>query len=190
MRAGAEAVEVEQPSSGTYSSEPGPRGCHTRRANGELCAAVPLRGRPFCKGHSGGGFADPAAASAKGHAVQRENARRRAALRLVLGDTRSFSARGALRAQTVARAAEIASRTVDAVLDPDVPAERAARLALDLVEAVEPRAELVVSTPLPSSVDDVSELGLRELLALSQQHSIPLPAELAEPAQDTAQAQS
>jgi len=95
-----------------------------------------------------------------------------------------------LRAQTVARAAEIASRTVDAVLDPDVPAERAARLALDLVEAVEPRAELVVSTPLPSSVDDVSELGLRELLALSQQHSIPLPAELAEPAQDTAQAQS
>ena len=73
------------------------------------------------------------------------------------------------------RAQDIASRTIAAVLDPDLASDKAVRAALDLIEAVEPRAELTVATTLPADPDEVASMGLNELLAVARASGIALP---------------
>jgi len=73
------------------------------------------------------------------------------------------------------RAQDIASRTIAAVLDPDLASDKAVRAALDLIEAVEPRAELTVSAALPADPAQVESMGLNELLAVARASGIALP---------------
>ena len=79
-----------------------------------------------------------------------------------------------MRVAALASAGEIASRAVEAALDPKLSSDRAVRALLDLVEAVEPRAELTVSASLPSSAEEVEQMGLEELMRVAQAHAIPV----------------
>jgi hypothetical protein len=69
-------------------------------------------------------------------------------------------------------AERLASSTIGAALDPELPPERRARLALDIIEAVDPapRAELRLSTDLsPEAVDNLS---WGELQAVAESHGL------------------
>jgi hypothetical protein len=48
----------------------------------------------------------------------------------------------------------------------------AAKLALDLIDAVDPQAKLVVEQGLPSDPEGVNALSLSHLLSLAEQHGI------------------
>ena len=74
----------------------------------------------------------------------------------------------------MASAGEIASRTIEAALDPDLASDRAVRALLDIVEAVDPRAELTVAASLPSDAAEVESMSLEQLLRVAQAHSIPV----------------
>jgi len=112
--------------------------------------------------------------SERSAAVRQQRAERRAALKLVLGSTSTFSTRGALRAQTLARAAELATRAVDAALDPSVPGDRAVRAIVELVDAAEPRAELTLTAELPSTLEQADAMSLNEIEALARAHGFAL----------------
>ena len=79
-----------------------------------------------------------------------------------------------MRLQALARAQELATRAVDAALDPQVPGDRAVRAIIELVDAAEPRAELTLMAELPTSPEQVSSLSLDEIQALAQAHGIKL----------------
>jgi len=81
-----------------------------------------------------------------------------------------------LKLAVTARAAELASRSVAAALDPDLAPERAIRGILDLVDAVDPKAEVLLSEALPEDREGVEALGYKQLLALAEAHGIALPA--------------
>jgi hypothetical protein len=134
------------------------------------------KGHDYCSAHSGLGIAtDPASWGKQGIAARKEKAQRRAALRLVLGERSLGTVKGALRFQAAERAGEIAARTVGAILDPATSPERAARLALDLAEVIEPNSELTLHATLPESAEAVESLSLEELVAIAQQHGIQVP---------------
>jgi len=172
----AEILEPEPPVIGVRGAEPGRRGCWALNSVGEPCAAAVRRGFDYCSAHSGLGVAAaPGEYGRLGLEARREKADRRAALRLVLGRTGVETARGALRMEAARRAQDIASRTIAAVLDPDLASDKAVRAALDVIEAVEPRAELTVSAALPADPAQVESMGLNELLAVARASGIALP---------------
>ena len=76
--------------------------------------------------------------------------------------------RGVLAAETFLSAERIAGRVVGAVLDPAVPAATAARLGIDLINAVDPQVTATISTEIPTDPEGVSKLGFSQLLAVGQ----------------------
>lgn len=76
-------------------------------------------------------------------------------------------------------AERVADRVVGTVLDPDTPALAASRLALDVIEAVDPQAELTASVTVPDTLEGVAALTPAALLSLAATLGIepsPLPA--------------
>jgi hypothetical protein len=78
-----------------------------------------------------------------------------------------------LRAAAIANAERLASRAIGAVLDPAADSLRAGKLALELIDAADPRnqAELTLSTPVDPEV--VHSMSLSELLSYAQANGIP-----------------
>jgi hypothetical protein len=70
----------------------------------------------------------------------------------------------------------VARRVVGAVLDPAVPPAQAARLGIELVNAVDPQATATLTTELPTDPEGVSKLSWSELLTLGERMGIPLPS--------------
>jgi hypothetical protein len=62
----------------------------------------------------------------------------------------------------------IARRVVGAITDPDVPSAQAARLALDLIDQVEPPVQATLSTPLDLDPEGVASLSVSQLLSVAQ----------------------
>lgn len=153
----------------TRGAAPGLRGCWALNKAGDPCGA-PRRGdSDYCSAHSGYGVAgDPKGWSRIGVQASAESRRRRADLRLAVGVTRLNTPRGVLAAATFLESERLARRVVGAVLDPAVPPAQAARLGIDLVNAVDPLAVVSVSAPLPSHPDGVADLSLQQLLAVGE----------------------
>ena len=169
MRAGAncERDQVAQPAWGTRAERPGKRGCWALTKAGRHCAAAVRGDGDFCNAHSGIGVAaSPAEHSLVGRARSAEARRTRADLRLVLGHTRMDTPRAALRAVAILNAERLAGTTISAALDPSVPPERRARLALDIVEAVDPKVSTALSITSELDVDNAS---LGQLIALAEE---------------------
>jgi hypothetical protein len=82
-----------------------------------------------------------------------------------------------LAAAAFVDAERVARRVVGAVLDPAVPPAQAARLGLDLVNAVDPQVTATLTTSMPTDPDGVSKLSLSQLLTLGESMGIPLPTE-------------
>lgn len=73
-------------------------------------------------------------------------------------------------------AERIAGRVVGAVLSPQTPDVQAAKLALDLLQAVDPQATATLSAEVPTTPEGVAKLGISQLLTLGEQMGIPLPS--------------
>lgn len=164
--------ELAQPKWGTRADSPGPRGCWALTKAGRRCAAAVRADGDFCNAHSGVGVAaDPAKHSPAGSKRAAEVRRTRADLRLVLGHTRMDTPRQALRALAIVNAERLAGTTISAALDPSVLPERRARLALDIIEAADPKVSTVAT--LTGEVD-MEQATLGQLLALAQERGISL----------------
>lgn len=74
----------------------------------------------------------------------------------------------------ILNAERLARSTLDACIDPNVPAEKRARLALDVIDAVDPQPQLTLSTALDAA--DIDNMSLSEAMALAEAHNVPLPA--------------
>lgn len=161
------------PTWSTRGAAPGPRGCWATNKHGDPCSAARRADGDYCNAHSGHGVAaDPAKWQPVAAAKSAENRRRRAVLRATLGITRSDTPRGVLKAYAYVERERIAGRVIGAILDPAVPSGQAARLALDLMDQVDPRVEATITTPLPTDPEGVSSLSIRELLAVGQRLGI------------------
>jgi hypothetical protein len=188
MRAGAncERDQVAQPAWGTRGDSPGPRGCWAVKKDGAACAAAVRADGDFCNAHSGIGVAaDPAKHSPVGSARAAERRRARADLRLIIGNTRMDTPRAALRALAIVNAERLAGTTIAAALDPALPGLARAKLALEVIEAVDPK----VTTSLAVTGElDVEQASLGQLMALAAERGIdlerpadPSPARMVEP---------
>lgn len=170
----------EEPSAPAWSvrgDAPGLRGCWAVNRQGEPCGAPRRNDSDYCAAHSGFGVAeDPARWSEIGRVASAESRRRRADLRLAIGVPRLNTPRGVLAAATFVEAERVARRVVGAVLDPAVPPAQAARLGLDLVNAVDPQVTATLTTSVPTDPEGVSKLSLSQLLTLGEQMGIPLPS--------------
>lgn len=174
MRAGAncERDQVAQPRWGTRADRPGPRGCWALTKAGRHCAAAVRSDGDYCNAHSGIGVAaDPAEHSLVGRQRSAEVRRTRADLRLVLGQTRMDTPRAALRAAAILNAERLAGTTIAAALDPALPPLARARLALDIVEAADPKVQTQLSV---TGELDVEQASLGQLIALAEQRGIDL----------------
>ena len=69
-------------------------------------------------------------------------------------------------------AERIAGRVIDAITDPRTPSVPAARLALDLINSVDPPMQATITAPLPTDPEGVSKLSISQLLAVGQQLGI------------------
>ncbi len=169
----------EEPSAPVWSvrgDAPGLRGCWAVNRQGAACGAPRRNDSDYCSAHSGLGVAaDPKGHSAIGVQRSVENRRRRADLRLAIGVPRLNTPRGVLAAATFVEAERVARRVVGAVLDPAVPPAQAARLGLDLVNAVDPQVTATLTASVPTDPEGVSKLSLSQLLTLGEQMGIPLP---------------
>jgi hypothetical protein len=162
----------QQPRWGTRADSPGPRGCWALTKAGRACASIRRADSDFCNAHSGRGVAaDPAAHSRIGVARSAEVRRTRADLRLVIGSQRLDTPRAALRAAAILNAERLAGTTIAAALDPDLATERRARLALDIIEAVDPKQTSVMTV---SGEIDPQNASLGELLRFAEAHQIDL----------------
>ena len=171
----------EEPSAPVWSvrgDAPGLRGCWAVNRQGEPCGAPRRNDSEYCSAHSGLGVAaDPKGHSRIGVARSVENRRRRADLRLAIGVPRLNTPRGVLAAAAFVEAERVARRVVGAVLDPAVPPAQAARLGLDLVNAVDPQVTATLTASVPTDPEGVSKLSLSQLLTLGEQMGIPLPSQ-------------
>lgn len=163
----------QPPHYGTRGSAPGRRGCWAETKAGNPCAA-PRRGdSEYCNAHSGIGVAEnPSGFSPEAVRKSAEVRRRRAELRLVLGSTRLDTPRGVLRAQALLNAERVAGRVIGAVLDESTPPATAAKLGLDLIEAVDPRQSAEVTMTGNLNGEAIEGMGFRELLSFAQGHGI------------------
>ena len=93
-------------------------------------------------------------------------------MRLMLGNVRPDTPRGALKIKAHAMAERLAGRVIDAALDEEADPLKAGSLALRVIDSVDPpdRASLEISGEL--SADGLKELSLSELLAVAAQHGI------------------
>lgn len=161
-----------QPFHGTRGDAPGPLGCWAVKRDGQPCRAATVRGQDYCSAHSGLGIArDPAHYAPAGIAASAASRRNKAELRLVLGITRPGSPRSALKAAAGLNAVRLAGRAVSAALDPEVRPEVAAKLALDIIEATDPKDQNTVSV---SGSIDPSTATLSELMSFAEAHGIGL----------------
>jgi len=166
---------VEQPAQphwGTRGTSPGKRGCWALAKTGRPCAAQVLNEGDYCSAHSWRGVAaDPLGHSLVGRQRSAEVRRQRADLRLVLGTRRLDSPRAALRAAAIVNAERLAVTTVDAALDPNEDPLKRARLALEIIEASDPRqtAHAVVEGEV-----DLESASLGQLMALAESQGISL----------------
>ena len=178
-----DAQAVKQPTHSTRGTAPGPRGCWAVNRLGDPCGAARRADGDYCNAHSGYGVAaDPAKYQPLAAAASARNRRRRAILRAELGITRPHSLRGVLKATAFVERELVAQRVVGAVLDPAVPPAQAARLGLDLINAVDPPSSVTVTTPLPSTPEGVGELSLTQLMELGGSMGLlPLPNGSTEP---------
>src|SRR4029453_5135565 len=165
------------PAWSTRGSAPGPRGCWALNKHGDPCSAARRADGDYCNAHSGLGVAeDPAKWGPIGSAKATENRRRRAMLRTPLETTRPHTPRGVVKALAYVEREGIAGRVVGAILDPAVPSGQAARLGLDLLQAVDPPGEATLTASTPSPPEGVADLSLTQLLTLGEQMGIPLPS--------------
>lgn len=168
-------AEPQQPFHGSRGSEPGHRGCWALNTRGDPCGAARRGDSDFCNAHSGVGVAaNPKGFAAKGLEAANRNRRRRADLRIALGVTRPNSPRGLLKLAVNREAERLAWRAVDAALDPSVPSEKAIPAVLSLIEAVDPQAQIELSTALPEG--GVKAMSLDELVSFAEANGIPLPS--------------
>lgn len=174
MRAGAncERDQVAQPAWGTRGDSPGKRGCWALTKAGRPCAAAVRGDSDYCNAHAGVGVAaSPAEHSLVGRQRSAEVRRTRADLRLVLGTTRLDTPRAALRAAAILNAERLAGTTIAAALDPTLSPLARAKLALEIVEAVDPK----VSTSLSVTGElDVEQASLGQLMQLAAERGISL----------------
>jgi hypothetical protein len=145
------------------------------KKDGQPCRAAVTRATDFCSAHSGLGItADPAAFAPAGIRASAESRRRRAELRLVIGRTRPGSPRAALKALANVNAERLAGRAVSAALDPLVRPDTAAKLALEIIEATDPKDQ---NTLTVSGSFDPSTASLSELMSFAHSHGISLSSE-------------
>ena len=150
------------------------RGCWALNKLGEPCGAARRAEGDYCNAHSGIGIsANPQHWGPIGGAIARENRTRRAILRTELGLTRPNTLRGSMKAQAYVARERIAARVIGAILDDSTPPERAARLGLDLIEAVDPQATATLT--MPTDAEGVGSLSLSQLMAVGERMGIPLP---------------
>jgi hypothetical protein len=95
-----------------------------------------------------------------------ENVRVRAEMRLMLGSTRPNSPRGVLKAKAFAQRERLAEAALDGAL-------KDGRLALRVIEAVDPPVEASVSVAVPDNEEAIRRLSWSELLALAEAHDAP-----------------
>jgi len=165
--------EPKAPAWSVRGDAPGPNGCWALNKRGEPCSSFGRRDGDYCNAHSGLGLAaDPKGHSKVGVARSAENRRRRADLRLAIGVSRLNTPRGVLAAQAFMDAERIGRRVVGAVLDPAVPPAQAARLGIDLINAVDPQVTATLTTELPTTPEGVGKLSLEQLLTLGEQLGI------------------
>jgi hypothetical protein len=77
-----------------------------------------------------------------------------------------------LKAMAFVEREAIAGRVIGAVLDPAVPSAQAARLALDLIDQVEPPIQATITGPMPSTPEGVASLSISQLLTLGESMGI------------------
>jgi hypothetical protein len=159
---GAHASEphsLPQPFHSTRGTAPGPRGCWAMsKRTGQPCSAAKRSDSDFCNAHTGIGIVqDPKGNSVKGALVKQERAALRAQMRILLGNTRTDTPRAALKAAATLNAKRIAGRAVDAILSPSTPDAKAAALAIQLVNTVDPpvQAEISVSGTIPQTNEEL-----------------------------------
>ena len=170
--------EPKAPAWSTRGDAPGPNGCWALNKAGAPCSSFGRRDGDYCNAHSGLGVAaDPKGHSQIGVARSVQNRRRRADLRLAIGIPRLNTPRGVLAAEAFLNAERIAGRVVGAVLDPAVPAAQAAKLGLELVNAVDPQVTATISASMPTDPEGVSKLSISQLLTLGESMGIPLPTD-------------
>jgi hypothetical protein len=163
---------LAQPFHGTRGTTPGPLGCWAVKRDGQPCRAAQIKGSDFCSAHSGLGIAsDPSGHSPRGVKASAESRRRRAELRLVIGRTRPSSPRSALKALANVNAERLAGRAVSAALDPEVRPDTAAKLALEIIEATDPKDQATLTV---SGSIDPSTATLSELMSFAEAHGISL----------------
>jgi len=179
------AETQEEPKAPTHSvrgSTQGLRGCWALNKHGDPCGAARRADSDYCNAHSGIGVSgDPKGHSTVGIARAAEVRRRRATLRLALGETRLSSPKGMLKAAVWAHGERVAAAALDGALAPSVPPAVRAAHALKLIEAVEPTAQVSISTSLPTDPEGVASLSLSALLQLAEEHGIdpsPSPASM------------
>jgi hypothetical protein len=80
--------------------------------------------------------------------------------------------RGALRANVIANAERLGGRAVGAALDESVRPEVAARLCLDLIEAVDPKQQTVTTVTGSLDPEALDSMSFRELLSFAQDNGI------------------
>ena len=163
------ALVPSLPVYGTHSDEPGPRGCHALKRNGELCGAARRADSAYCNAHSGRGVAsDPAGFAPIAQRASAENRRRRAALRLELGITRPSSLRSLLAANVYAERERVVTAALAPIRDSDLGSAAKQRAALALLDAVEPQDRATLDVPLPHDADGIAALGAGDLRALAR----------------------
>lgn len=175
---------VSLPTHSTRGTAPGLRGCWALNKAGEPCGAARRAEGDYCNAHSGYGVAeDPKRWAVVGAAKNNEIRRRRATLRLALGDTRLKTPRGMLKASVYAQSEAVASAAMSPILDASASSMQRHTAALALLREVEPMAQVTVSQPLPDDPEGVEGLSLTALLSLAEQHGIAAPTPLSEPDQ-------
>lgn len=166
----AEGTGVSLPAHSTRGTAPGQRGCWALNKQGEPCGAARRADSDYCNAHSGFGVAeDPAKWAVIGAAVNAENRRRRATLRLALGGTRLSTPRGILKAAVFADGDAVVRAALAGATDPSLPLAQRSRHALALIDAVDPPVQASLELTLPTDPDGVNQLGLAELEALAEQ---------------------
>jgi hypothetical protein len=98
----------------------------------------------------------------------------------VIGSTRLDTPRAALRAAAVVNAERLAGRAVGAALSAATPPAQAAKLCLDIIDAVDPKLSTVTTVTGDIDPEALQNMGFRELLSFAQQHGI-APAQATRP---------
>jgi hypothetical protein len=171
---------LAQPFHSVRADRPGPRGCWAMsRSTGEPCASPAMRGHEFCAAHSGKGVSgNPSHYSPIGQAAHREQLAVRATLRAMYGTNRSVGPRAVLRAHVDRQAERIVARALNGALSSEVPDEKAAKLALELIREADPVVKATVEFSENVTPAEVDAMSYRELLAIARQEGLEVPGGL------------